>query len=233
VVVGTRPHFCSEPNHVMGTAPSGMPGPAVADALLSGHMEASDPLAARPLRLELGCGSDKRRADSVGIDLLAADGVDVVGDALEVMRSLPSGSVRSIYSEHFMEHAPDPLALMREAARVLESGAEFRAVIPHFSNPAFYSDPTHRAFFGLYTFAYWVRVSPFRRQVPHYIEPLPFAIVEARMVFKSSRPFYVRHAIKKALSWWVGLSRWTQEFYEEHLCWLMPCYEVDFVLVRD
>ena len=24
-----------------------------------------------------------------------------------------------------------------------------------------------------------------------------------------------------------------QEFYEEQICWLMPCYELEFVLVRD
>src|SRR6185312_2948084 len=37
---------------------------------------------------------------------------------------------------------------------VLEPGGEFRAVVPHFSNLHFYSDPTHRTFFGLYTFSY-------------------------------------------------------------------------------
>lgn len=187
----------------------------------------------RPLHLELGCGPAKRRIDAVGVDVLDAEGVDVVGDALEVLRSLPDGSVSSIYSEHFLEHIADPLRLVAESARVLEAGGEFRAVVPHFSNPAFYSDPTHRAFFGLYTFAYWVRATPFSRQVPHYIEPLPFELRKAQHRFKSSRPFYVRHGLKKLLSSWVNLTGWTQEFYEEHLCWVMPAYEIEFVLRRD
>ena len=116
---------------------------------------------------------------------------------------------------------------------MLQPGGEFRAVVPHFSNPAFYSDPTHRAFFGLYTFSYWVRETPFRRKTPQYEAALPFVLVSARHNFKSSPPFYVRHALKKVAGWWVGLGRWPQEFYEEHLCWIMPCYEVDFVLRRD
>lgn len=190
-------------------------------------------LTARPLHLELGCGQRKRRPDSVGIDILKLDGVDIVGDALMVLSTLPDASVTSIFSTHFLEHVSDPLAILRESARVLQQGGEFRAVVPHFSNPAFYSDPTHRAFFGLYTFAYWVRASPFRRQVPQYADPLPFQLLQARHRFKSSPPFYVRHAMKKLLSAWVNQSRWTQELYEEHFCWLMPCHEIEFLLRRD
>lgn len=190
-------------------------------------------LTARPLHLELGCGQRKRRPDSVGIDILKLDGVDIVGDALMVLSTLPDASVTSIFSTHFLEHVSDPLAILRESARVLQQGGEFRAVVPHFSNPAFYSDPTHRAFFGLYTFTYWVRASPFRRQVPQYTDPLPFQLLQARHRFKSSPPFYVRHTMKKLLSAWVNQSRWTQELYEEHFCWLMPCHEIEFLLRRD
>ncbi len=186
----------------------------------------------RPLHIELGCGTSKRNPQAVGIDILDVPGVDVVGDALEVLRGLPDGSVESVYSEHFMEHIDAPRDLLAECARVLRPGGEFRAVMPHFSNPAFYSDPTHSSFFGLYTFSYWVAKSPFTRGVPQYEAPLPFEIVSVRHRFKSARPFYVRHALKKATSWWVGLGTWAQEFYEEHLCWIMPAYEIEFVLER-
>jgi len=190
-------------------------------------------LALRPLHIELGCGTSKRLPEAVGVDMLELPGVDVVGDALEVLRGLPDASVSSIYSEHFMEHVDDPHALLVEASRVLISGGEFRAVIPHFSNPAFYSDPTHNSFFGLYTFGYWVRETPFRRKTPQYEAPLPMVLTSATHRFKSSRPFLVRHALKKATSWWVSLGRWPTEFYEEHLCWIMPAYEIEFVLKRD
>lgn len=196
-------------------------------------MTAPAALSQRPLVLELGCGRTKRRTDSVGVDLLEAPGVDVVGDALDVLRSLPDGSVRAIHSEHFLEHIEDAEGLVREAARVLEPGGEFRAIVPHFSNPHFYSDPTHRTFFGLYTFSYWVASVPWRRRTPQYVAPMPLRLVDARFHFKSSRPFYVRHGLKKLLSSWVNTSRWTKEFYEEHLTWVMPAYEVEYVLVRD
>ena len=189
-------------------------------------------LSKRPLRLELGCGFDKKNPSAVGVDILPIPGVDLVGDALEILRKIESGTVDSIFSSHFLEHVDDPRAILVEASRVLMPGGEFLAVVPHFSNPAFYSDPTHRSFFGLYTFGYWIADTPFRRKVPNYDEPLPFTLASARHVFKSSRPFYVRHAFKKAFSWWVGRSRWTTEFYEEHLCWIMPAHEIEYVLRR-
>lgn len=185
-----------------------------------------------PLVLELGCGQSKRRPDSIGVDVLPHPGVDIVGDALTVLRGMDTASVDAIHSEHFLEHLDQPEVLLEEACRVLRPGGEFRAVVPHFSNPAFYSDPTHRSFWGLHTFGYWVETTPHRRKTPHYRTPFPLDLRSTRHVFKSSRPFYVRHAIKKVLSSWVNLSTWTQEFYEEHLCWLMPCYEIEYVLIR-
>lgn len=193
----------------------------------------TDPLSTRPLHLELGCGGTKRNSHAVGVDQRALPGVDVVGDALSVLGSLAEASVASISSEHFMEHLDDPRALVAASARVLQDGGEFRCVVPHFSNAAYHSDPTHRTPFGLYTFGYWLESTPLRRQVPHYDEALPFALESVRFGFKSSRPFYVRHAIVKVSSSWVNVSTWTKELYEERLCWLMPAYEIEFVLRRN
>lgn len=196
------------------------------------YIKNSDVLEKRPLHLELGCGPAKRNSDALGIDVLDFAAVDIIGDALDVMRSLPKGSVSSIYSEHFLEHVDDPANLLEEASRVLQVGGRFIAVIPHFSNPYFYSDPTHRAFFGLYTFGYWVLSTPFRRKVPNYRTPLPLTYDQAIFVFKSARPFVVRHGLKKLLCIWVNATRWTKEFYEECVSSILPCYEVRYELTR-
>jgi ubiquinone/menaquinone biosynthesis C-methylase UbiE len=191
-----------------------------------------DALQRRPLDLELGCGETKRNPDAVGIDTRALRGVDVVADALDALRSLPDGSVDSISSSHFLEHVDDLEAVLRESARVLRQGGRFLATTPHFSNPYFYSDPTHRGFFGLYTFCYFVETSPLRRQVPHYIDPLPFVLHSPTLGFKSTSPFYGRHACKQVLEKVFNRSRWLKEFYEENLCWMIPCYEITYDLRR-
>lgn len=194
--------------------------------------EVGDPLSRRPLRLELGCGPGKRDPDAVGVDLLEAPGVDLVADAYDVLEALATGSVDSIHSEHFLEHVPDLERLLRESARVLRREGVFTARVPHFSSPYYYSDPTHRSFFGLYTFAYFVSASPTRRKVPQYAEPLPFSLQMPELVFKSPRPFYGRYAVKRLIGVLVNSSRWAREFWEENLCWTLPCYEITYELRR-
>ena len=112
----------------------------------------------------------------------------VRGSASEDDQSSPHSDARS----HFIEHVNDLSGLMIQAARVLRPGGEFRATAPHFSNPYFYSDPTHRRFFGLYTFCYLADGSPFRRQVPIYSTPLDLRLETVeKLRFKASHPFTV------------------------------------------
>lgn len=183
------------------------------------------------MRLELGCGDRKVDPDAVGIDLLEAPGVDLVADALEVLAALEPSSVDEIYSAHFLEHIADARGLLAACSRVLRPGGMFRAVIPHFSNPFFYSDPTHDRAYGLYTFSYLVAESFLHRGVPHYEAPLPFRYANATFAFKSSRPHYVRHGFKQ-IGRIFNVSTWMKELYEENWCWKLPAYEVDYQLVR-
>ena len=186
-----------------------------------------------PLVIELGCGDRKKHSDSVGIDTRDLPGVDLVGDAEAALRTLPDGCARLVTSSHFMEHVDDARALLVQTARVLRPGGLAQITVPHFSNPYFYSDPTHERFYGLYTFSYWVHDPLLRRRVPQYDTPLPFTLQSAHYRFRSSTKFPIRRALKKPLQWLVNATRGTKEFYEENLCWLLPCYDIRFVLERD
>jgi hypothetical protein len=122
--------------------------------------------------------------------------------------------------------------MLDELARALRPGALLEVVVPHFSNPYFYSDPTHRSTFGLYSFSYLSSDAILRRKVPSYVRNEAFALRSVALGFKSSPPFYGRYAFKRAVGVLVNLGRWPREFYEENLCYLVPCYEVRFVLQR-
>ncbi len=188
--------------------------------------------AGQQIRLELGCGPRKVDPDAVGVDLLPFTGVDLVGEIYEVLALLPDGCASAVYTSHFLEHVSDLPRLMTELGRVMSVGATLRVVVPHFSNPFYYSDPTHRVPFGLYTFSYFCDQDVFVRTVPQYGLKTPFRLVGARLGFRSYRPRYVRHAFKRAFGALINSTVFLREFYEENLCWLVSCYEVEFEIRR-
>lgn len=181
--------------------------------------------------VELGCGDRKRIAGSIGIDLRDGEGVDVVGDVLEVLNAFPDGSIDGIHSHHCLEHIENIEGLFRQLSRTVRKGGSMSITVPHFSNPFFYSDPTHKTPFGLYTFAYFADAPFFKRSLPQYAKTA-FEIRDLRLIFKSYRPRYLRHAWKKAVEFFVNLNVFTMELYEEMFCYLVPCYEIRLVLVR-
>jgi SAM-dependent methyltransferase len=185
-----------------------------------------------PLILELGCGPRKRHPDSIGIDAIDYEGVDIVGDAVEALRAFPAASVDFITSTHFLEHVADVGEILDEMVRIVRAGGRIEVVVPHFAHPYFSSDPTHQQSFGLYTFSYFAADRIFRRGVPAYIRRDQLRLQSVDLIFKSNRPFYVRHAIKRAVGWVFNSCRYMQELYEESFCYLWPCYEIRFVLER-
>ena len=182
--------------------------------------------------LELGCGDRKRSKDSVGIDAIDYECVDIVGDIFDVLKEIRSNSINAVYSHHFFEHVDDIGRLMAELARILRPTGELGIVVPHFSNPYFYSDYTHRNFFGLYSLSYFSSNSLLKRKVPKYNKLPEFELCQVDLIFKSSPPHYGRHLFKKMLQIVFNSNRYMREFYEENFCYLFPCYEIRYVLRR-
>jgi ubiquinone/menaquinone biosynthesis C-methylase UbiE len=196
-------------------------------------------LLARPDQLqdivvELGCGPRKRYPESIGVDLLDTEAADLVGDALEILRELPVGSARLITSAHFLEHVPDVGAMLDAMSRLLTPDGEIEIIVPHFAHPYFHSDPTHvnGVGFGLYTMSYYARDDHFRRAVPGYVRRENLTIKSVDLSFKSPRPFYGRYAIKRVIGAFFNSCRYLQEFWEENLAYVFPCYEIRYVLRR-
>jgi hypothetical protein len=197
------------------------------------HILGNLDISALNLTLELGCGQKKRFSDSVGVDQLDFDSVDIVGDAIDVLNRFPDQSVSRILSSHFFEHVEDLMGLVTECSRVLVTGGTLDIVVPHFSNPYFYSDYTHKRFFGLYTFSYLCDTPCFRRVVPRYGNNIPLTLTDVYLNFRSERPFYFRHAFGRIFSLFINSSIYLKEFYEINLCYLFHCHEIKFVLKKN
>ena len=187
-------------------------------------------IAQRSGGIELGCGPFRAHPEFVGIDLLDYECVDVVGEIFTVLATIPDGAVDCVHSSHFLEHLDNLDAMMREMSRVLKPGGEIIAVVPHFSNPYHYSDPTHRRFFGLYTMSYFATDRLFHRRVPNYFPDRSLELRDVKLGFRS--PWKLRRALRLPFQWLFNASRWLQELYEEFFTPFVYCFELRYVLAR-
>jgi len=183
------------------------------------------------LILELGCGHRKQHENAIGIDLIDGENVDIIGDIHEVLKYFPDNSVSAVYAYHCFEHLPDISKVIGMLTRIMKNGAKLVVVTPHFSNPYYYSDYTHKTAFGLYSFSYLAKDSLFKRKVPNYIMNQNFKLCDVKLIFKSPRPFYFRWSIKRIFQFIINLNTYFMEFYEENLCYVFPCYEIRYELV--
>jgi hypothetical protein len=126
--------------------------------------------APKPLRLDLGCGRNKREG-FVGVDVHQFDGVDRVVNLAErcplckgedygvgkkcnecrgswSYRPWPweDASVEEAHSSHFVEHltGQERIFFFNELYRVLKKGAQAQIITPDWSHACAYGDPTHQ-----------------------------------------------------------------------------------------
>jgi len=185
----------------------------------------------KPMILELGCGRNKRPG-AVGIDKIDLPGVDIVADLEDGLGFIPDNCVDEIYALSCFEHIQNFEKLMSEIVRVLKKGGRTIVYVPHFSCPYYYSDPTHVRFFGLYSFYYFVEEKyQLKRKVPDYYFETRIRIISQRLVFDS--PFLFRRIIKRLIGAIFNLNRYLQEYYEENLCYVFPCYGIEVVFTKD
>ncbi|MHC4150805.1 MAG: methyltransferase domain-containing protein [Planctomycetota bacterium] len=181
----------------------------------------------KALVIELGCGK-KKKDGRITIDKIDLPNVDIVADLEYGLPFLPDNSVDQIYCKSFLEHIQNFETLMREIVRVLKKDGKAFVFVPHFSNPYYYSDFTHRRHFGLYTFFYFVELHlQLKRKVPNFYTDIRINILTIRLVFRS--PFWIARKLKKLFGFVINAHRSIMEFYEQHLCYIFPCDGIEVV----
>jgi len=186
----------------------------------------------RKVRLELGCGRQKKHVDAIGIDAIDYPCVDIVGDIFDVLQKISDETIHEIYSYHFFEHVENLSKLVNELERVLVKKGKLMVVVPHFSSPYYYSDYTHKNQFGLYSFSYFASDSIFSRKIPTYEKSPVFNLIKVTLIFKSPIPFYFRWLWKKMFQYIFNLNNYMKELYEENFCYFIPCYEIKYEMMK-
>lgn len=185
------------------------------------------------LRVNLGCGA-KPKPGFLGVDLGEHTAADVRMDVLAYLASLPDRSVAEVYSRHMLEHLDPPAlrTLIEQLDRVLMPGGAMQIIVPHFSNPYFHSDPTHRQAFGVHSFSYLCETSCLHRKVPAYASVKGWHLAAVRVGFvPMGRPRILGiklPMLSDLLNPLVNLGPRAIEVFERYFSGVLSIYEVSY-----
>lgn len=173
----------------------------------------------------LGAG-EKKYPHAITVDKLDLPNIDINADLEQGLSFLPDNSIDEVQSNSCFEHIVNFDRLMNDIYRVLKPNGVLDVFVPHFSNPYFYSDPTHVRYFGYYTFYYYSKHQEgLFRKVPMYYNACNFSITSIKLIFNS--PFPVVSKIKGLFGTICNASKLFQEFYEGHLSKICWCYGIE------
>jgi hypothetical protein len=105
--------------------------------------------AASPIRLDIGCGPNKK-PDWLGVDAIAFPGVDVVHDLRSGVWPWEDSSVAESQASHFIEHLTnfndkwERVHFFNELWRITVPDGKCTLIFPHWASNRFYGDPTHK-----------------------------------------------------------------------------------------
>ena len=162
----------------------------------------------------LGSGR-KAHPDAVNVDLVADTKPDVVHDLDVLPWPFPDGRFREVWAYDVLEHLEDVVTAMEEIHRVCRAGAIVKVTVPHFSCSNAFTDPTHRHYFGRFSFDYFTGDNEF----PFYSRAR-FRRRSARVVF---RPTLLNKAVHR-------LANWRPDRYEQRWAWMFPAWFLYFEL---
>lgn len=173
--------------------------------------------------LDVGCGWNKTPG-AIGMDANPKTHADVIHDLGSIPYPFPDSEFDEIVCRHVAEHVPDVMSFIAELHRVTKPGGRIMITTPHYSNPDWATDPTHRNHFNSYSFNCFVED---RQLFPFYTE------VKLRPV-----RIYVSLAnLWRAIGWefivnldqrWPGF-RFTRKFWEFYLSTIARGKELQFV----
>ncbi len=172
--------------------------------------------------LDVGCGQNKYPG-AIGIDFNPRSHADVIHDLGAVPYPFADNEFDEVISRHVVEHVPDVMIFISELYRITKPGGRIKLVAPHYSNPDWPTDPTHRNHLSSYSFNCFMRD---RASFPFYTD------VELRPI----RTYVSLANLWRALGLeflanldqhWPAL-RFTRKFWEFYLCYIFRGKELHF-----
>ena len=169
--------------------------------------------------LDVGCGM-RKRAGAVGIDVNPRSQADVIHDLSKFPYPFSDNYFDEIVCDNVLEHLDDIVAVMEEMHRIGKQNALVRIIVPFFAHRNANTDPTHRHFFGVHSFDYFVEGTD-----------------NASFRYSTARYELVSVEFEKGLEqvhWFDRIIKWfangRKDMYENRLAYIFPLKNLTFEL---
>lgn len=101
--------------------------------------------------LDIGCGVNKTPG-ATGMDINPRTDADVIHDLDDLPYPFKDDEFDEVIGRHVIEHVRDPMRVMAELHRITRAGGIVKLVAPHWTNPDWATDLTHRNHLNSYSF---------------------------------------------------------------------------------
>jgi SAM-dependent methyltransferase len=172
--------------------------------------------------LDVGCGNNKYPG-AIGIDINPRTQADVIHDLGVVPYPFDDDEFDEVFSHHVIEHVPDVMAFVSELHRITRHGGRIRLITPHYSNPDWPTDPTHRNHFNSYSFNCFMQD---RRLFPFYTD-VELKPIRTYVSLANLWRFLGLELLTNLDQRWYAL-RFTRKFWEFYLSYIFRGKELQF-----
>jgi SAM-dependent methyltransferase len=174
--------------------------------------------------LDIGCGAHKI-AGAIGLDANPRTAADVLYDLDQTPYPFLDNSFDEVIGRHVLEHVDNVLDVMTELHRITRPGGVVKIVAPHYTNPDWATDPTHRTHLNSFSFRCFTDEEPL---FPFYTTAR-FALRRRHVTVLNLWKYLGWEWIINLDERWPPL-RFTRRFWEHYLSFIIRGKEISFEL---
>jgi SAM-dependent methyltransferase len=174
--------------------------------------------------LDVGCGLNKQPG-AIGLDISPKTDADVIHDLGDIPYPFADSEFDEVIANHVIEHVPDVMKFMCELYRITRSGGRIRLLAPHYTNPDWPTDPTHRNHLNCYSFNCFMD-DPGKRLFPFYTD----IRLKPKRVYVTLANLWRAMGLQTVVNLdqrWPAM-RFTRKMWEHYLSFIVRGKEIQF-----
>ncbi len=169
--------------------------------------------------LDVGCGR-RKRSGAIGIDNNPRSDADVLHDLNHFPYPFTDNEFDEIFADNILEHLDDVMKVMIELHRICKPNGIVSITVPHYAHRNANTDPTHKHFFGVHSFNYFVEGTAHGE---FKYSAIQFGLVSVEF----DKGLQKRHWFDRQL---VQFANKRKDFYEHRLANIFPLAQLTFEL---